>query len=86
MRYGLNLIQNLTYFLANPIDRDQFEQVDRRTSTGVILTHRRLRQFLGRLIEWNAGTQLRNEDANVIGLYDTVRQRRTNTVREDAVR
>ena len=86
MRYGLNLIQNFTYFLANPVNGDQFEQVDRRTSIGVKLTHRRLRQLLGRPMEWKAGTQLRHDDASVIGLYDTVRQRRTNTVREDALR
>ena len=86
MRYGLNLIQNFTYFLANPADGDQFEQVDRRTSTGVKLTHRRLRQFLGRPMEWKTGTQLRHDDANVLGLYDTVRQRRTHTVRQDALR
>ena len=86
MRYGLNLLQNFTYFLANPVDGDQFEQVDRRTSTGGKLVHRRLREFLGRPMEWKAGTQLRHDDASVIGLYDTVRQRRTNTVRENALR
>ena len=86
MRYGLNLLQNFTYFLANPVDGDQFEQVDRRTSTGGKVIHRRLRQFLGRPMEWKAATQLRHDDASVIGLYDTVRQRRTNTVREDALR
>ncbi len=86
MRYGLNLLQNFTYFLADPVDGDQFEQVDRRTSVGVKLTQRRLRQFLGRPVEWMIGTQSRHDDAGVIGLYDTVRQRRTNTVREDSLR
>ena len=86
MRYGLNLLQNFTYFLANPVDGDQFEQVDRRTSVGVKLTQRRLREFLGRPVEWMIGTQSRHDDAGVIGLYDTVRQRRTSTVREDALR
>ena len=86
MRYGLNLLQNFTYFLADPVDGDQFEQVDRRTSVGVKLTQRRLRQFLGRPVEWMIGTQSRHDDAGVIGLYDTVRQRRTGTVREDALR
>ena len=86
MRYGLNLLQNFTYFLANPVDGDQFEQVDRRTSTGGKVIHRRLREFLGRPMEWKAGTQFRHDDASVIGLYDTVQQRRTNTVREDALR
>ena len=86
MRYGLNLIQNFTYFLANPVDGDQFEQADRRTTTGVRLTHRRLGEFLGRPVESAAGAQLRHDNAGIIGLYDTVRQRRTNTVRQDALR
>lgn len=86
MRYGLNLLQNFTYFLADPVDGDQFEQVDRRTSIGVKLTQRRLRQFLGRPVEWMVGTQSRHDDAGVVGLHDTVRQRRTSTVREDALR
>lgn len=85
MRYGLNLIQNFTYFLANPLDGDQFEQADRRTTAGARLTHRRLGEFLGRPVESAAGVQLRHDNAGVIGLYDTVGQRRTNTVREDGL-
>ena len=72
MRYGLNLIQNFTYFLANPVDGDQFEQVDRSTSTGGKLIHRRLRQFLGRPMEWKAGTQLRHDDASARAEKGTV--------------
>ena len=41
LRYGLNLVQNFTYFLANPIDGDQFEQEDRRTAAGGKVSYRR---------------------------------------------
>ena len=83
LRYGLNLIQNFTYFLANPVDGDQFEQEDRRTAVGAKVSYRRLGHFLGRPVESMAGMQLRHDNAATIGLYDTVRQRRTNTIRDD---
>ena len=83
MRYGLNLIQNFTYFLDRPDDGDQFEQADRRAMAGVRVTHRRLGQFLGRPVQSAAGVQIRRDNAGMIGLYDTVARRRTNTVRED---
>ena len=86
MRYGLNLIQNFTYFLANPVDGDQFEQEDRRTAVGAKVSYRRLGRFLGRPVESLAGVQLRHDNAGTIGLYDTVGQRRTNTIRDDILK
>ena len=86
LRYGLNLIQNFTYFLASPVDGDQFEQEDRRTAVGGKATYRRLGHFLGRPVESMVGVQLRHDNAGTIGLYDTVRQRRTNTIRDDILK
>jgi len=83
MSYGLNLTSNFTYFLENPVDGDQFEQADRRYVSGGKLTHRRLGSFMGRHVESSVGTQVRNDNAGTIGLYNTVKRRRTNTVRED---
>ena len=86
MRYGLNLIQNFTYFLANPVDGDQFEQEDRRTAVGAKVSYRRLGRFLGQPVESMVGVQLRHDNAGTIGLYDTVGQRRTNTIRDDILK
>ena len=86
MRYGLNLVQNFTYFLGNPVDGDQFEQEDRRTAAGGKVSYRRLGRFLGRPVESLAGVQLRHDRAGAIGLYDTVARRRTKTIREDLLR
>ena len=86
MRYGLNLVQNFTYFLDNPVDGDQFEQEDRRTAAGGKVSYRRLGRFLGRPVESLAGVQLRHDQAGGIGLYDTVARRRTNAVRADVLR
>ncbi len=85
LRYGLNLVQNFTYFLDNPIDGDQFEQADRRWATGGKLTHRRLGSVFGYPIESSVGVQVRNDQADPIGLYATTRGRRTSTIREDAL-
>ena len=86
MRYGLNLVQNFTYFLDNPVDGDQFEQEDRRTAAGGKVSYRRLGRFLDRPVESLAGVQLRHDHAGGIGLYDTVAARRTNAVRADVLR
>lgn len=85
MRYGLNLTSNFTYFLEDPVNGDQIEQADRRWVSGGKLTHRRLGSFLGRPMESSIGTQVRNDNAGTIGLYNTVRRRRTNTIRQDAL-
>ena len=82
----MNLIQNFTYFLANPVDGDQFEQEDRRTAVGAKVSYRRLGRFLGRPVESMVGVQLRHDNAGTIGLYDTVGQRRTNTIRDDILK
>ena len=55
MRYGLNLVQNFTYFLGNPVHGDQFEQEDRRTAAGARVSYRRLGRFLGRPVESRGG-------------------------------
>ena len=82
---GLNLFQNFTYFLDNPVDGDQVEQEGRRWSSGARVVHRRLGRVLNRAAESSVGVSLRNDTASTIGLYNTIRRRRTNTIRNDAV-
>ena len=41
MDYGLDLFSNFTYWLNDPVNGDQFEQVDRRRVFGVRASHRR---------------------------------------------
>ncbi len=81
----LDLFSNFTYFLADPINGDQFQQADHRVVTGVRLNHRRLAQSAGRPIQNMVGVQVRNDDISTIGLYHTRERHRLNTVREDAV-
>ncbi len=82
---GLNLFQNFTYFLENPVDGDQVEQEGRRWVSGGRLVHRRLGRALGRPAEHAVGASLRNDVVGSVGLYNTVRRRRTHTIRNDGV-
>lgn len=85
LRGGLNLFQNFTYFLDNPVDGDQLEQEGRRWTSGAKVVHRRLGRLLGRPAESSFGAALRNDSVGAIGLYNTVGRRRTGTVRNDQV-
>ncbi len=82
---GLNLFQNFTYFLNNPVNGDQVEQEGRRWTSGGHVTHRRLNRIFNRSIESAIGVSLRNDSIGTVGLYDTVQRRRTNTIRNDVI-
>lgn len=84
-RYGLNLFQNFTYFLDDPVRGDQFEQEDRRWIVGGQVTHRRLGN-LGRYgTETAFGIDLRYDAIGNVGLYRTSQGQRVSTIREDGV-
>ncbi len=85
MRYSLNLVQNFTYFLNDPVNGDQFEQSDRRWVSGARVSHRRLGEVFGKHIESAIGAQLRRDDIGEIGFYNTIRARRVGTVRSDSL-
>ena len=82
---ALNLFQNFTYFLENPVDGDQVEQEGRRRVGGARLVHRRLGRALGRPTESAAGASVRRDAVGSVGLYNTVARRRARTIRRDAV-
>ena len=83
---GLNLFQNFTYFLENPIDGDQIEQEGRRWVSGARLVHRRLGNAFDRPTEYAAGASFRHDAVGTVGLHRTVGRRRTGAIRNDAVR
>ena len=83
---GLNLFQNFTYFLENPIDGDQIEQEGRRWVSGARLVHRRLGNAFDRATEYAAGASIRHDAVGTVGLHRTVARRRTGAIRNDAVR
>jgi TonB dependent receptor/Carboxypeptidase regulatory-like domain/TonB-dependent Receptor Plug Domain len=84
-RYRLNLFSNFTYALDDPINGDQFEQADRRWTTGGSVSHTRRLRLGGILGEYTMGVQARRDDIPLVGLYRTARRARLSTTREDDV-
>jgi hypothetical protein len=84
-RYRLNLFSNFTYALDDPINGDQFEQADRRWTTGGSVSHTRRIRVGGMPGEYTAGAQVRRDDIPLVGLYRTARRTRLSTTREDDV-
>jgi hypothetical protein len=85
-RYGVQLFHNFTYFLDDPINGDQFEQFERRWTTGAKLTYRRLGHFGEKHAESAFGVDFRNDSVGgPLGLYHTRETARLDTTRADDV-
>lgn len=77
----LRLTSNFTYFLEDPINGDEFRQVDRRGVFGGSLRH----EIAGDRITWRFGADARFDRIGKIGLYRTAANRIVSTVRQDRV-
>lgn len=84
--YELDLFSNFTYFLDDPINGDQFEQVDDRNAFGAELEHRVLSRFAGLPVESRIGVELRHDRIHEVGLYRTRKRERHDKVRTDSIR
>lgn len=82
-RYRLDLWSNCTYFLDDPVNGDQFEQVDQRWIYGGSLTKR----WAGQPGGWafRTGASVRVDDIGKVGLYRTTARTRRATVRQDSL-
>jgi uncharacterized GH25 family protein len=85
VRSDLRLFSNFTYFLADPENGDQFEQVDERVAAGVQAERQWLRRWAGRQIETAAGFEARADWIDN-GLHRTRERERLATTREDSIR
>jgi outer membrane receptor protein involved in Fe transport len=85
IKSSLNLWNNFTYFLSDPVNGDQFHQHDDRTLGGVNAS----RTFKGRLaglaMETEIGVQSRYDDIR-LDLSNTARRQFLSPIRSDAVR
>lgn len=82
--YDMDLFSDFTYFLNNPVQGDQFEQADRRWTSGIEARHTLFGQLAEREMENTFGLQFRN-DAIRNGLYNTQARTRYSTIRADRV-
>jgi hypothetical protein len=85
IRYYLNLFSDFTYYLNNPIDGDQFNQLDDRKIFGWNGSWTRFDTLFGKRTLNTVGWDIRQDRIDPIGLYDTVRRERISTTRQDSV-
>ena len=85
MDYALDLWNNFTYFLNDPVNGDQFQQVDRRVVTGGKVSHERLLTLFGADTELTAGFDVRNDNIPTLGLLHTRARDLVSVVRLDHV-
>ena len=82
---SLRLYNNFTYFLDDPVNGDQFSQMDRRTVYGLNASHAVDVHVGGIETQTRVGLQTRGDDIRV-GLFKTLQRDTLSTVREDSVR
>ena len=86
LQSSLDLFSNFTYFLANPVDGDQFQQSEHRRMAGLNLSQTWSATLGGLDTRNKVGFQSRYDKLSPVGIYNTVAQQRTSTIRADRVR
>ncbi|MCA1456433.1 TonB-dependent receptor [Bradyrhizobium sp. BRP22] len=84
IRSSLQLFNNFTYFLDDPVNGDQFSQLDRRTIYGFHASHAFDARVAGIETQTRVGLQTRGDDIEV-GLFRTFQREALSTVRNDRV-
>ncbi|MBC8087222.1 MAG: TonB-dependent receptor [Phycisphaerae bacterium] len=82
----LKLFSNFSYFLADPVNGDQFAQWDRRTIVGGSATHAQSAAWRGVNHMFTIGLQSRSDFINGLGLSLTKARQTLATIREDRIR
>ncbi len=86
VRSRLNLFSNFTYFAADPVNGDQFEQAERRVLAGGEVSRRWDFGAHGAEQSIEAGAQLRHDRLSPVGLYLNRARARLSTTSEADVR
>lgn len=84
IKSDLALFNNFTYFLEDPVDGDQFKQVDKRVVVGGAASKTHVSSWSGMKTELTVGTQTRFDNISV-GLFKTSERTVLATVRDDTV-
>lgn len=84
--YEMSLWSNFTYFLDDPVNGDQFEQVDDRMIYGGQVSYQSFGKLNDMAMTNLFGAQIRIDDIDEVGLYSSTARVRTGVVKSDAVR
>lgn len=79
--YNLDLFSNFTYYLNDPVNGDQIQQIDARVTSGVNIA----RTWEGEITTHGVGFQFRNDTITNVGLNHTTKRQYLDTVRSDDV-
>ncbi len=85
IRQKLDLFSNFTYFMDDPVNGDQFNQPDQRTTTGINASRTYFTTLLGRESEFTVGAQFQNDSISN-ALNSTVARQFLSTTRADQIR
>lgn len=83
--YDFNLFSNFTYFLNDPVNGDEFEQVDNRSIWGGDIEYQQYFEYGQTRLTWVTGGALRYDNINEVGLHNTAERVRLSTIRNDDV-
>jgi hypothetical protein len=84
IRYQMNLFNDFTYFLNDPVNGDQFHQLDQRILGGGEVLHIVQGDLFGRPLEVEVGAQTRTDSIRV-GLFNTTNRQYRSGVLDDRV-
>lgn len=84
IRQDMRLFNNFTYFLDDPVNGDQFSQLDKRFLGGINASHTIRSQVWALPVETTFGIQTRYDDIR-LGLFRTAQRQTLSTVRADEV-
>ncbi|MEI8619012.1 hypothetical protein P4S63_23800 [Pseudoalteromonas sp. B193] len=79
INYDLNLYSNFSYFLNDPINGDQFNQQDSRNIYGTDISYQFETKTSDINMQHTAGIELRHDDIDNVGLYNTQARERLST-------
>lgn len=83
--YDFNLFSNFTYFADDPINGDEFEQVDTRSIWGGDLSYQDELTLGQTDVVWTVGSTLRYDRISEVGLHKTNTRIRNQAIRMDSV-
>ncbi len=83
--YRLDLFNDFTFFLNDPVNGDQFAQRDKRAIVGTNLSHEWDSDWTGRGAHSVIGAQIRNDSIPEVGLQNTAQRDVLSITRDDRV-
>jgi hypothetical protein len=83
--YSLNIFNDFTFVLNDPVNGDQNDQIDRRWVSGLNLAHTWTSKLFGAQVVNTLGIQTRNDWLPHLGLHHTIVRQEVGAINDDKV-